>query len=480
MSFGGDNYLISTTTIRAELEDYIKNNGTTLQRFAESSGVNVGTLSGIINGNRLIAISQLDRVTKAMGLPEGHFYNLYAEECSTPNAPHWRRIRPFLLRCAELQQHDCIKQVLCRLLEDLKQVASIFETAEMMYEQGWKEAAVILYESVIESERFSHSERLAMSYYRIFQIYQKDRFIGFTAALQFLPYRYRLPEYLALDGLLMLIEVYAVRFNWVEVENYADELAQLSWTLYENKIWKQPEFQSIRPLVFYYGKAYLYKSGAYELRGMYEESRKWIAKYADLSWFEGLDDEGRAEIKMLKIFAEANYMCVDVKAGNRSRIPEYVAFLNSHPDEIVEGLITLVESANRHEFYIDDVLLRFSTQIEQYRQVGRDSWMASREADTVNSKEPPYVFRYSLFFQNYAVYHFRRNADTEGINNLLDSMKMSIKLSNKSILANTMVLFELHRQSASKQQYQEYNKVCRKVWEHEEENVLGGFGYAYV
>lgn len=478
---GGDGYLISTTTIRAELEDYIKKEGTTLHRFAEISGVNVGTLSGIINGNRPIAVGQLDRITKAMGRSEGYFYDLYVDECFVPSAPHWRRLRPFFMRCAELGRHDCIQEVLNQLLEDLKQIAGIFETAERLFEQGLNEAAVILYEAVIESERFSHSERLAISYYRIFQIYQSDGRRGFKAALQFLPYRYRLPEALALEGLLMLIRVYSVRFNWAEVENYADELSKLAWTLYEKKVWKQPDFRPIRPLVFYYGKAFLFKSGTYEYRGMYEESRKWIAQYADLSWFEGLDDAAKAEVEMLKIFAEANYMCVDVKAGNRLRIPEYVSFLEAHPDEIVEGLITLIESANRHDFYIDEVFDKFSSEIEQYRKFGRENWLTKKVVDVDYSKEPPYFFRYAVFFQNNAIYHFRKGSYEEGLDNLLDSMKMSIKISSKDILVNTtMAIFELHRQFASEEQTQEYNKLCRKVWENEKENILGGLGYLYV
>lgn len=478
---GGDNFLISTTTIRAELEDYIKSEGTTLHRFSESAGVNVGTLSGIINGNRLIAIGQLDRITAAMGLPEGHFYDLYADECFTSTAPHWRRLRPFLLRCAELQRHDCIKQVLSRLLEDLKQIAGIFDTAEVMYEQGWYEAAVILYESVIETERSSHSERLAMSYYRIFQIYQSDGRRGFKAALQFLPYRYRLTEALALDGLFMLIQVYAVRFNWAEVENYSDELSKLAWALYERKVWKEPDFQPKRPLVFYYGKAFLFKSGTYEYRGMYDESRKWIAEYADLSWFAGLDDEAKAEVELLKMFARANYMCVDIKAGNRSRIPEYVSFLEEHPDEIVEGLITLIESANRHDFYIDDVLDKFADHIEQYRRFGRDNWLAREAIGSEYTKEPPYVFRYAVFFQSYSIYNFRKGSYVEGITNILQSMTMSIKSSSKDIhVSVTMAIFELHRQFATEAQINEFNKLCKEVWENEKENILGGFGYAYV
>lgn len=473
-------HLISTTTIRAEMEDHIKREGGTLQQFAELAGVNVGTLSGILNGNRPIALGQLDRITMAMGLSEGYFYDLYVDECFIPTAPHWRRLRPFLLRCAEIDRLDCIEQVLGRLLEDLKQVGGIFETAELMLEQGWKEAAAVLYEVVIESERSNHSERLSMSYFRLFQIYQSDPRKGFKAALQFLPYCYRLPEALTLDGLLMLTEVYAVRFNLSEVENYADELSQFAWKLYERKIWQDPDFKPARPLVFYYGKAYLYKSGACDLRGMFEESRRWIAEYADLSWFEGMDEAGIEEVRQLQMFAEANYLIVDIKCGNRSNIPEYVAFLEAHPDEVVEGLITLIESANRHLFYIDDVLDKFSNEIEQYMIVGKEDWFTESAEDGDDTKAPPYFFRYSVFFQDFALYNFRKGSYEEGLKHILYSMNVSIRLGIKDVLVNSMAIFEMYRPYASETQCSEYYELCRRVWENEKENVLGGFGYAYA
>ncbi|MCA1294840.1 helix-turn-helix domain-containing protein [Paenibacillus sp. alder61] len=476
---GGDSFLISTTTLRAKIENHIKREGVTLHQFSGISGVNVGTISGILNGNRSISIGQLDRITAAMGLPEGELYELYVEDCFAFQAPHWRRLKPFLLRCAELKRHDCISGILNRLLEDLKQVPGIFEAAELMFAQGWKEAAVILYESVIECERSSHSERLAMSYYRIFQILKNDGRRGFKAALQFLPYRYRLPEALALEGLSMLIQIYAFRFNWTEVENYADELIKLAWTFYEKKVWKQPDFKPVRPLVFYYGRAFLFKSGSYEYRGMYEEAKKWIAEYADLSWFEWQDDEARAEVEQLKMFAKANYLCLDIKSGNQLRIPEYVSFLEAHPGEIVEGLITLIESANRYDFYIDEVLDKFSEEIEVYRRFGEEHWQARDALEMDYSKEPPYFFRYAVFFQNYAVYLFRKGSYEEGLNNILHSMKMSLQISSKDIFVNiAMVIFELHRQFSTEEQNQEYIKLCRRLWENEKEHVLVGFGYS--
>ncbi|MNZ48246.1 hypothetical protein D3C78_659850 [compost metagenome] len=477
---GGGYCLKHTSTICAELEDFIKREEITLHYFAGSSGINAGTLSGILNGNRPIAIGQLDRMTYAMGLPEGSLYDLYIDEFFIPPVSHWRRLRPFMIRCAELKKCSCIRRISNRLLKDLRQITGIYDTAEILFEKGLYEAAAILYESVIASERSSHSERLAISYYRLFQIFQNDSHKGYNAAIQFLPYRYRLPEAYALNGLLMLAEVHAVRFSWTEVENYADELSDLAFKLYKRQVWKSGDFNPDRPLVYYYGKSYLFKAASYEYRGMFAEAKNWISEYADLSWFEGLDQQGLDEVDNLKLFAKANYINLEIKAGDRNRIPEYVCFLEDHPDEVVEGLITLLESANRYHFFIDEIIIKFSYKIEQYRNVGTDHWLAQRGVTNSYSKKALYNLRCSVFFQNFAVYNFRKGLHREGLKNLLYSMAISVTLDNKEHIVNSMVMFELYRRFASDQQCQTYNNLCRNLWDHEKVNVLGGSDRAYI
>lgn len=59
-----------TTTIRAELEQYIRREGITISKFGENTGINAGTISAIINGNRPIAMLLLDRIGAGMGLEE--------------------------------------------------------------------------------------------------------------------------------------------------------------------------------------------------------------------------------------------------------------------------------------------------------------------------------------------------------------------------------------------------------------------------
>nr|WP_305954067.1 hypothetical protein [Paenibacillus peoriae] len=65
-----------TPTIRAELEQYLKQEGLNLSQFGQITGMNRGIISSIVSGNKSMSVNQLDLMTEGMGLPEGHFYDL--------------------------------------------------------------------------------------------------------------------------------------------------------------------------------------------------------------------------------------------------------------------------------------------------------------------------------------------------------------------------------------------------------------------
>lgn len=47
----------------------MKDHDLILSDLAREAEMNPGTMSSIINGNRTLSVDQLDRITKAMGLP---------------------------------------------------------------------------------------------------------------------------------------------------------------------------------------------------------------------------------------------------------------------------------------------------------------------------------------------------------------------------------------------------------------------------
>lgn len=422
-------------SIRFYIEQYMKENNINLYGLSQLSKVNRGVFSMLLNSNppQLCSVRQLDRITEVIGLEEGELYLFYAEECISEKA-HFRRIKPLLIRSAELNKLDHLKQIVSLLSENTKKIKVIFVTAEELFDLQLFKAAEILYDSIVLAEKSRQSSNLAMSYYRLFKIHYENPVKGLELAIQFISYRFFLPEHYMLDGLVMLIDTYVIREDWESVEKYADELRTLAKGIYRTKSWKNDNFKPLRPLVYYYAQGHLYKAMAYEHRQMYDDFRKWTDGYADLSWFEGLDEAGKHDVENFKIFAQGNYLLCDIKLGNQRAIKEYVEFISEHPSEILEGLITIIESANRYGFCIDRELEQFSNHIIQFE----------KNSITPINEEIKYKiifqrFRYFLFFQKYAFYCFHHQNKAEGNKNLLISLQILSIFSDNKNLENNIV-----------------------------------------
>lgn len=127
----------TTTMIRDALATYLSQKGMSINQFSGQSGINSGTLSRILSGQQPIAMDHLERITKAMDLPEDYFYSLYVDECFYYSSPTWRRLRPFLVRSAALGRLDCVEQVVQNLLENLTYAPMLFEVAEGLFQEGF-------------------------------------------------------------------------------------------------------------------------------------------------------------------------------------------------------------------------------------------------------------------------------------------------------------------------------------------------------
>ncbi len=211
-----------TPTISVEFEDYLKQNHMTLAQFAENSGVHPRTLSNWITQHRPVSVQQLDRITLAMGLPEGYFYDLYIENYIIERSPNMSRIEPMLYRCAELDKLDAIRRIVGHIMDNLLYSLKLFNIAETLFAQGWHTAALLLYENVAEVEKYQHSERLALCQYRLFTIQiGDDQSRNLRAATLFEPFVERLDEIDQLDALKDLANVYKYLRKWDKIDEMA-------------------------------------------------------------------------------------------------------------------------------------------------------------------------------------------------------------------------------------------------------------------
>lgn len=446
-------------TIRSILEQELERKGYSLTSFSNRSGINRGTLSAILNGNppKPIAIRQLDLITEAMELPEGYYYPLYVNECVDSDQPNRRRLKAFLLRCAEIGQTDCIEKVLERIVDDLNNIPMIFDIGEELYEKGLRDESRLFYNVVIESEKYQHSERLAISHYRIFRLsLGDDPEANLIAATRFELYLYRLPEDYQLDGLLHLANAYLTLQKWMQTEIYSDELRNLAKMVYKNyeRAYHQGkafQHRAERNLVVYYGQGYVLKGIALQFQRRYEEIPEYIAGYADLSWFVGLNESGKEEVEKFKLFAKLNTYNLKVLLGDQSIIPEYIESVKEHPPEILPCLRVIVEASNIHNFFVDDVLEQFNISTELYDKAG-NYYRSEISKD-----------RYLRLTYQLSVYYLRKKDFKEGMSKTLDTLRIAISLKNHNYFMKVVPLFERYRSFATEGQLKEYETLLEGV-----------------
>lgn len=94
----------------------------------------------------------------------------------------------------------------------------------------------MLYESVAESEKYQHSERLALCQYRLFTIaLGEDRDANLRAAVQFEGFVNRLDEVDQLDALKDLANTYSALRHWDKVMAMAKEMGNKATIQYHAK-----------------------------------------------------------------------------------------------------------------------------------------------------------------------------------------------------------------------------------------------------
>lgn len=450
--------MIHTTTIRSELETHLKKTGLTINQFAELSKINSGTLSTIIKGVRPIAMQQLDRIVAAMGFPEGSFYELYLEECFSYPL-NWRRMKPFLYRCAELDKLELIQKVVRYMTDNLAYVPLLFDTAEVLLNQGRYSAAAIIYESVAESEKYQHSERLALCHYRLFTIsIGHDQEKNLRAATKFEEFVERLDEVDQLDALKDLANIYSSLRQWEKVEELAEEMGRKATIQYTYKyeqakrydLQKEPK----RPLFLYIIYSYLLRSGVCDERGDYEQALRYVSLYSELNWVQEDSEEAQRIIKQYKMWAKANTYLYQLMSGKVEVLPDYVAYIESKEDEILPALTKILQAANQYHFNVDHILQRFQSKISSYTEI-------KGQSETYNQQVG--VDRYTHFLNELASYYLCRQRHEDGLIYLLACLAVAVDIHKDDAILKCVQSFEQFRHVASVDVQDRYNILISEV-----------------
>ncbi|MBP2110038.1 helix-turn-helix domain-containing protein [Paenibacillus silagei] len=428
-----------TVKIRDEIAAYLTKHKLSINQFAIASGIHSGTLSRVMKGQQALAMNHLTRVTSGMGLPEDYFYSQYVDECLYDSTPTWRRLRPFLLQCAALSRLDCIERVAQNLLDNLLYAPLLFEVAEELFEQKNWQAAALIYENVGASEKYQHSERLALCQYRLFLInLGDDPQKNLIAATILENYVDKLDEVNQLDALKQLANLYSGLQAWDKVSQSVEELLRVATVQYElhgqvHRKHSSNQFYK-KPLYTYILYAQLMRSCVYEELGDYKTALDMVPQYMDHSWIREDDEEARRIKAQYIEWGTANTYLYRLMDGQIEVLEEYIEYISTCENEIFMALFKIVQLANQYKWDVDHVIQRFADYIP-YRKVYS---IFGEHNKFIHEKN------YTQFCSELATYYLSRKR-YKGDDVIMQSVDLSAKLdSEQQVIRGTIsVDFEI-------------------------------------
>ncbi|WNS42597.1 helix-turn-helix transcriptional regulator [Paenibacillus sp. MMS20-IR301] len=428
-----------TIKIRDEIAAYLSEHDLSNNQFAIICGIHSGTLSRVMKGQQALAMNHLIRITRAMGLAEDYFYGKYVDEIMVDSAPTWRRLRPFLLQCASLSRLDCIEAIVQNLLDNLLYVPLLFEVAEELYQQGHLQAAALIYENVGASEKYQHSERLALCQYRLFLMaLGDDPHNNLIAAVLFENYVSKLDELNQLDALKQLAHTYSSLHQWQKVSELADELLRLASLQYQllkgGSRTADHGRVAQRPVYAYILYAQLLRANVLEECGDHKAALELIPVYMDAGWIREDDEEARRIIAQYQVWGTANIYLNRLMDGQIEVLDEYVEYISVRESEIFTALSKIVQSANRYNWNVDSILRRFAAYIP-YRQYSSIFGVSNKLIMNDN---------YTRFCKELAAYYLsRRRYNNDDVS--MRGVDLSVKLDNtQNVIRGTLsVDFEI-------------------------------------
>lgn len=449
-------------TIRTYLQQYIDKNEISINKFSDVVGINAGTICNILSGNRPISVQQLDRITAGMDLEEGHYYDLYIQECFDQESPDWRRLGPLLRRCAELNRLEDVELILRYTLDNLNYIPLLFDLAEQFFEEGKKEAAILLYENIAESERSQHSERLALCQYRLFLLrINDDQENNLLVATYFEPFVERLDEDYQLDAIHQLLNINISLKKWNKVEEFSKNLLNKARKQYDLFGCNNHTRVTSKPLIFYILYAYLeFGEVRYHLK-KYKEALNYVEMYTNVSWINTPDSEERLIIEQFHSWAVANRYVYQLMAGQIEVLPQYIDYIAIRKDEIFMGVYIITTVANQYNLNIDDILERFADHLQLKRR--KTSFGEINEQVVFN--------HYTDFTKELAIYYLRKNNIEKGLTFLLNSLALAIKINKETNIIQCMGIYEQNRHRASIQAQNTYKLLVKELLELNEKKT---------
>ncbi|MNJ43300.1 hypothetical protein D3C77_383010 [compost metagenome] len=322
----------------------------------------------------------------------------------------------------------------------------------------------MLYRTIAESEKYQHSERLALCQYRIFLIsIGDDQNQNLRAAAQFECYIDRLDEAIELDAIKDLADVYLSLRDWNRLDLLADKMtikaqAHYHFTHHSSKK-NSLTLKTKRPLFLYIIYGYLLRSVVCEEREDYQQALYYVSLYSDLDWVDDTSEEALKIIAQYKELALTNTYLYQLMMGNLEVLPLYLACIATQEDEVLPALSKIIHASKRYDFEIEPILESFHNYVMHLDLQQMISGTTSKQVR---------ADRYAYFLTELASFYFDKGMYNEGIKSILDGLTVAIQISSESEVIKCVGLFEKYRHTASSDAQHRYQNLISEICHHYE------------
>ncbi|MBP2000000.1 hypothetical protein J2Z69_001019 [Paenibacillus shirakamiensis] len=255
-------------------------------------------------------------------------------------------------------------------------------------------------------------------------------------------------NYHVLDKTFELIRSCYKHNDWEEAEVICQHMRKIAEKLYsDQKKWGDilPSYLK-RPIIFYIGYSYLAESILYQKQRRFTEAKEAIQQYAKLDRYELFDQNSQEEIERFQHFAKANSYANDILSGNRASLGDYVEFLKLDEEEVLPGLITILEAANFNGWIIDEAISEFIPK--------------ELEAFSCYEDQGNRVYYIKLLNQ-LAIYEFGRKNYNKTIEYILSYLTKAVKMDAHREFIVIISMFETIRSFATSDQENCYQLILK-------------------
>lgn len=252
-----------------------------------------------------------------------------------------------------------------------------------------------------------------------------------------------------IDTLVTMLKMAFSFENWDNMIKISTELYDSAYEMYVEQKERNKKMQTTeRPIVYYFGYSHLMKGLAFQKKKMYQEAKLCIANYEDLSY---MSDGSPASIQVVdnfSFFAKANMYTLSILSGNLDCLEDYSDFIQENPSETLPGLITILESANIHNYDVDQILDIL---------VAEDSQLIPIDQNPVD------ISYYISFLYLLSVYKLKKEKFDEALENTLQALSLSDKVEDDKIFKKCVAVFESFRAHASQSQLETYLSIQKNI-----------------